>query len=317
MKAAVVYSAGQIPVYDNFPTPRAEVGQCVIQVKAAALSPITRARAAGAHYSANASYPLVVGVDGVGVTSDGQRVYFANPNPPYGAMAEAVMVSPKQCIAVPDDLADTTAAALANPGMSAWMALRERAAFQTGETVLVNGATGSSGSLAVQIARHFGAKRIIATGRNPKVLRELKSLGADDVISLTGDLQEQREAFEAAFAGGIDVVLDYLWGTSAQLIIAASTKIPDHARPLRFIQIGSVSGEEITLSSALLRFRANLLLGSGVGSVAPDRMVASVRDLLACASKAGFKIAVETAALTEVTDGWQRDTENRRLVFTL
>jgi len=317
MKAAVVHSAGQIPVYDNFESPKAQPGHHLVRVKAAALSHVTRARASGKHYSASGIYPFVAGVDGVGVTEDGQRVYFANPRPPYGAMAEEVALSPKQCVPLPDDIDDVTAAALANPGMSGWMALRERAAFQPGETVLVNGATGASGALAVQIARHFGAKRIIATGRNPQVLQELKSLGADQVISLVADEEEQRAAFETAFEGSVDVVLDYIWGPSAQMILAASSKIPDPAHPLRFVQIGSMAGEEMTLSAAMLRSRANVVMGSGVGSVAPDRMVASVRDLLASAGKAGFRIDTETAALADVSSAWGHDTGNRRLVFSL
>lgn len=316
MKAAVVYSAGQTPVYDNVEAPKDQQGQHLIQVKAAALSHVTRARAAGKHYSASDSYPFVVGVDGVGITEDGQRVYFANPQPPYGAMAEQVALSPKQCVPLPDDIDDVTAAALANPGMSGWMALRERAAFQPGETVLVNGATGSSGSLAVQIARYLGAKRIIATGRNPQMLHNLTALGADQVISLVADEAEQRAAFEAAFANGVDVVLDYLWGVSAQMIIESSTKISDAAQPLRFVQIGSMSGDQMVLSAAMLRSRANLIMGSGLGSVAPNKMVASVRDLLACAGKARFKIETKTVALCDVISAWESDTGSQRLVFT-
>jgi len=317
MKAAVVHSAGQLPVYDDFESPKAMTGQQLIRVSAAALTHLTRARASGRHYSAGGTYPFVAGVDGVGVLEDGQRVYFANPRQPYGAMAEQVALAPGQYVPLPDDLDDVTAAALANPGMSGWMALRERAGFQPGETVLINGATGSSGTLAVQIARHFGADRIVATGRNPQVLQELRELGADQVISLRAEEDEQRAAFEAAFANGVDVVLDYLWGPSARMILAASARITDPARTLRFVQIGSMAGEEIALPAAILRSRANVLMGSGLGSVAPDKMVASVRDLLASAGKAGFRIETETAPLSDVSSAWLRDTGNRRLVFCL
>ena len=315
MKAAIVHSADQIPVYTDFEPPKVLPNQLLIHVKAAALSHVTKSRASGRHYSAEGTYPFVVGVDGVGILDNGQRVYFANPRPPYGAMAEYAVLPPKQYVLLPDDIDDVTAAALANPGMSGWMALRERAAFQPGETVLINGATGSSGLLAVQIARHFGAKRIIVTGRNPQSLEKLQDLGADEVISLVADEAEQKLAFEAAFEGGVDVVLDYLWGSSAQKILTASALLPDSSRPLRFVQIGSMAGEEMAISAAMLRSRNNLLMGSGMGSVAPDRIVTSVRELLTSAGKAGFQIETETVPLSEVSSAWERDTGNRRLVF--
>jgi NADPH:quinone reductase-like Zn-dependent oxidoreductase len=105
-------------------------------------------RRTGLYYSSNGTFPSVVGADGVGRTTDGRRVYFVLPEAPYGALAEKTLVRSKQCVVVPDDLDDATAAAVANPGMSAWAALVERAHVRTGETILVNGATGTAGRLA-------------------------------------------------------------------------------------------------------------------------------------------------------------------------
>lgn len=317
MKAAVVHSAGLAPVYADFEPPPIKPGQQLVRVKAAAVTQLTRIRAYGKHYSAGSPYPIVAGVDGVGMLVDGSRVYFANTHAPYGAMAEHVALAPEQLVPVPDDIDDITAAALPNPGLSGWMALRERAAFQAGETVLINGATGASGSLAVQIARYFGAKRIVATGRNPQVLSGLRKLGADQVISLVADESEQQKAFEEAFESGIDIVLDYLWGPSARMILAASSRISDPARPMRFVQIGSMAGAEMSLSVHMLRSRANLLMGSGFGSVAPDRVLASVKGVLDCARDAGLQIATETAALSDITRAWSRDTGRRRLVISV
>ncbi|PTW60244.1 NADPH:quinone reductase-like Zn-dependent oxidoreductase [Breoghania corrubedonensis] len=317
MKAAVVHSAGNLPVWDEFAAPEVGAGEIRVRVRAAAISQLARARAAGKHYSSRDNHPFVAGVDGVGMCEDGRRVYFANPRPPQGSMAEEVAVAVGHCVPVPDDLDDVTAAALANPGMSSWMALRERADLQPGETVLINGATGSSGALAVQIARHFGAGRIIATGRNPQALDELRETGVDETISLNMDEADQKSAFEAAFGQGVDVVLDYLWGASAGMILHATAKIPDPARSLRFVQIGSMTGDEIALPAALLRSRDTVLMGSGIGSVAFDRMATSVRDLLAAASTAGFRIETETAPLSQVESAWSADTGNRRLVLTL
>src|SRR5581483_1939571 len=168
MKAAIVTAAGTLPTFGDFRTPAAQQGLELVNVTAAALSNLTKGRAAGSHYSSENQYPFVPGVDGVGTTPDGHRVYFAMPEAPFGAMAEQTLVDPRRTIFVPDSLDDITAAALANPGMSCWAALVERAHFQPGETVLINGATGSSGTVAVQVAKHLGAKKVIATGRNDK-----------------------------------------------------------------------------------------------------------------------------------------------------
>jgi NADPH:quinone reductase-like Zn-dependent oxidoreductase len=182
MKAAIVIAAGKTPVYGDFENPTAREGQALITVKAAALSNLTKSRASGAHYSSENTFPFVPGVDGVGVTADGRRVYFALPEAPFGAMGELCTVESRRCIPLQDGLDDQTAAAIANPGMSAWAALMERARLARGETVLVNGATGTAGRIAVQLARYLGAGKVIATGRNAEELEELKALGADVLI---------------------------------------------------------------------------------------------------------------------------------------
>jgi NADPH:quinone reductase-like Zn-dependent oxidoreductase len=167
---------------------------------------------------------LVVGVDGVGCLDDGSRVYFALPRPPNGSMAERTVAPSAQCLPLPDDLDDVTAAAIANPGMSSWAAYMERAKLRAGETVLVNGATGTAGRLAVQIAKHFGAKQVIATGRNTESLKEVAALGADVTVPLVADEEVLEESLKEYFARGVDVVVDYLWGRSAERLLIAAAK---------------------------------------------------------------------------------------------
>jgi NADPH:quinone reductase-like Zn-dependent oxidoreductase len=122
MKAAIVRAAGQPPIYENFPEPQPASDERHIRVTAASISQVVRSRAAGTHYSSTEEFPFVVGVDGVGRLDDGSRVYFALPRPPYGTMAEQTVVPAGQCLPLPDDLDDITAAAIANPGMSSWAA---------------------------------------------------------------------------------------------------------------------------------------------------------------------------------------------------
>ena len=173
MKAAVVFDLAEGPVWADFIDPQPAPGQTIIDVRAAALSHVVKARASGRHYSFDGNLPFVPGIDGVGTTPQGQRVYFAFPTAPFGSMAQQAPVALQSCLPVPDALDDVSAAAMANPGMSAWASLVTRAQIQAGETVLINGATGSAGQLAVQIARYLGAKKIIAK-RKPSVSLPLR-----------------------------------------------------------------------------------------------------------------------------------------------
>lgn len=317
MKAAIVVEAGKPPVYGDFKEPVAGDGEVMIRVVAAALSPVVKSRASGRHYSSAGSLPFVVGIDGVGHLEDGSRVYFALPQAPFGSMAEKTVVRAAQCIALPDALDDIKASALANPGMSAWAAMQERAKLVAGETVLINGATGSAGRLAVQIAKYLGAKKVIATGRNKQALQALQAIGADVVIPLGDDKQAMEEAFKQQFALGVDVVVDYLWGQSAELLLIAAAKAGKEAVPVRFVQVGSVSGEDINLPSAVLRSSAIVLMGSGIGSIPPQRLFKSIGEVLHAAVPGGFDIAVETAPLSAVAENWGKDANMPRLVFTL
>jgi NADPH:quinone reductase-like Zn-dependent oxidoreductase len=232
-------------------------------------------------------------------------------------MAERVAVQPAYCVALPADLDDVTAAAIANPGMSSWAAFAERARLQAGETVLVNGATGTAGRLAVQIAKHFGAAKVIATARDAKALEAVAALGADVAIPLVEDDAALEDAFKPHFVAGVDVVIDYLWGRSAQRLLIAAAKAGKDAAPIRFVQVGSVSGSEISLPSAVLRSSAISLMGSGLGSVPLDRFVHAVGGLFHAATPGGFQIAAKTVPLAEVERAWPLDDSRRRTVFTL
>ena len=316
MKAAIVRQAGQTPVYADFPEPLPSAGESRVTVTAAAISHVVKSRASGMHYSASEHFPFVVGIDGIGKLDDGRRVYFVLPHAPHGSMAERTIVSSAQCVAVPDELDDVTAAAIANPGMSSWAAYTERARLKPGETVLINGATGSAGRLAVQIAKHLGAKKVIATARNADALKSLAALGADVTIPLVEDDAALERAFKEQFAEGVDVVIDYLWGRSAERLLIAAAKAGADAVPIRFVQVGSAGGSDITLPSAVLRSSAIELMGSGIGSVGVDRFLDVIGQLLRAARPAGFQIAATPVPLSDVERAWLNDDSTRRTVFT-
>jgi NADPH:quinone reductase-like Zn-dependent oxidoreductase len=317
MKAAIVRGAGQDPVYGDFAEPVPSAGDNRIAVTTAAISHVVKSRASGRHYSSTGQFPFVVGIDGVGRLDDGRRVYFAMPTAPYGSMAERAVVPSAQCVALPDGLDDVTAAAIANPGMSSWVAYTERARLRAGETVLVNGATGTAGRLAVQIARHLGAGKVIATARNADALASVSALGADVTIPLVENAATLEDRFKQQFAEGVDVVVDYLWGKSAECLLTAGAKAGADAVPIRFVQIGAVSGPDITLPSAVLRSSAIELMGSGIGSVPFDRFARCIGELLEATVPGGFKIVAKAVPLSDVERAWSNDDSTRRTVFTV
>ncbi len=317
MKAAIVWRAGQAPVYGDFAEPAAADGESRIAVTAAAISHVAKSRASGAHYSTTGEFPFVVGIDGVGRLDDGKRVYFALPRAPFGSMAERTVVSSAQCLTLPDELDDVTAAAIANPGMSSWAALTERARLKPGETVLVNGATGTAGRLAVQIAKFLGARKIVATARNAEALKSVAALGADVAIPLIEDEANLEGRFKEQFADGVDVVIDYLWGRSAASLLIAGAKAGPDAVPIRFVQVGSVSGSDITLPSAALRSSAIELMGSGIGSIPFDRFVRSIDALLKACVPGDLQISTRCIPLKDVERAWSDDDHTRRTVLTM
>jgi NADPH:quinone reductase-like Zn-dependent oxidoreductase len=310
VKAAVVVQAGEAPQYGDFREPPPARGKRIVHVTASALSHVTRSRASGTHYSSQGEVPFVPGVDGTGVTEGGERVYFCFPEHPYGGMAELCLVEEQRCIALPGELDDNLAAAIAIPGMSSWAALVERAKLRSGDTVLVNGATGTSGRLAIQIAKHLGARKVIATGRRPT--DDLRLLGADVIVRLVEDREALEESFKKVFHEGVDVVLDYLWGISAETLMIAAAKAAPEGVPIRYVEIGSISGREITLPSAALRSSALELMGSGIASVPLPRLLEAVKGVLQAAPSAAFKAAVRPVPLADIGHAWGVvDTDSR------
>jgi NADPH:quinone reductase-like Zn-dependent oxidoreductase len=306
MKAAFVKAVKSGPVYGEFAEPVAREGQRIITVHASALSHVTKARASGAHYSSDGLFPAVPGVDGVGTTSEGERVYFLLPEAPFGALAERSLVKAEHCVPLPDGIDDVTAAAIANPGMSAWAAMMERAQLKAGETVLVNGATGTAGRVAVQLAKYFGARKVIATGRNESALEEVRALGADVTIAFQpAGMKQYEEALVREMGAGIDVVVDYLWGENARTIITAIAKGAEDAMPVRFVHVGGASGEEsIDLPGAGLRSSAIVLMGSGFKSVRASVLLGAIRKVFEATGPAKLRIATQAVPLAEVESYW-------------
>jgi NADPH:quinone reductase-like Zn-dependent oxidoreductase len=315
VKAAIVTRPNHPPIYSDFETPAPAPSENLVAVSTAALSQLVKSRASGAHYTSSGKYPYVVGVDGVGRLDDGRRVYFICPELPYGSMAEKAVPKASHCILLPDNLDDITAAAIANPGMSSWAAFKERAKLAPGETVLVNGATGAAGRLAIQIAKYLGAGKVIATGRNGDALKSLETLGADVTIPLSADAGALESRFKEQFATGVDIVIDYLWGQSAEHLLSAANRAAKGSARIRFVQVGTISGTNITLGGAVLRSTAIELMGSGIGTIPLNRLLKAVAELLQATVPGGFAIAAKAIPLSQVEAAWNTAAGLPRIVF--
>lgn len=318
MHAALVESFDAPPHYTEFADPIPAEDEVLVAVSAVGLHPIVKSLAAGRHYGSTGVLPFIPGIDGVGSLDDGSRVFFAAARSPFGTFAERCVAPRNRCMAIPGNLNDTTVAAMMNPGMSSFAALTQRIQFAAGQSVLIVGATGTAGQLAVQIARRLGAARIVAAGRNPQALEELRSLGADSTISLNLPPEALVSAFRDEIAGHkIDVILDYVWGAPAECVLAAiAQKGLDHTGArIRYVQIGSIAGPTISLSAATLRSSGLEIVGSGFGSVSLDKLFQSLATFLQEAAKAPFRINTVAAPLRDVEALWNSPEVAGRLVF--
>ncbi|UNK29036.1 zinc-binding alcohol dehydrogenase family protein [Serratia plymuthica] len=305
MKAAIVKTLGQPPVFGSVEEPQAQAGEVLIEVTLAGIKQLDRAMVAGTHYSSPRTLPIVPGTDGVGYAPDGQRVYFASFRQPHGALAERTVAS--WTVPVPEGVDDATAAALINPAFAAWLPLHWRAEVQPGETVLIIGATGTSGKLAVAAARQAGAGRIVAAGRRQSVL---DALGVDGTVDLGLEGAELVQAFaDAAGPAGYNVIIDYIWGAATEALLATLNNhdLSSYAggRGIRLVNVGSMAGPDIRLPAAVLRSNQLQIMGSGTGNFPPvAEMQRYANEILALA--AAGKIAVETQehGLSEIAAVW-------------
>ena len=317
MKAAVLHELGAPPRYEEFSEPEAADDEGIVRVRAASLKAVDRQLAAGSHFASPRELPVICGTDGVGDLADGTRVFFGGPRRPYGAMAQRTVAPKAFCFPVPESVDDATAAALPNPGISAWLVLTQRAKVEKGDRLLILGATGVTGRLAVQIAKLLGAGRVIAAGRNPQVLEMLRELGADVTIQLSQAEDDVKKAFaREAGDAGFQVVVDYVWGRPTELLLAAITRAEFAAinSETRLVQVGESAGPNISLPAAVLRSTALTILGTA-GIPSRDFLVSAMHQVMDWAARGVLRIETESVPLCEIEQAWRRpESGGRRLV---
>ncbi|MEV7135271.1 zinc-binding alcohol dehydrogenase family protein [Arthrobacter sp. NPDC093128] len=254
MKAAVLTQPGTTPVYADFSDPQPGSGHVVVDVTAAGVHHLDLAKASGA-YGDPGTLPYVVGADGVGLTSAGRRVFFTSPVSPHGSWAERTLVAEQDLLDLADGIEDVTAAALGNTGLAAWLALTWRADLQPGQNVLVLGATGALGSIAVQLAKSLGAATVVAADRDPDRLALSSERGADATVTITPDTDLVGAFRDVAGEHGFDVIIDPVWGDPALAAMHVA------ARGARHVQIGQSAAATIQLPASIVRGARLEILG--------------------------------------------------------
>ena len=304
MRAAVIPEAGAAPeLVDDHREPE---GELVVEVTAAPLNPVDLSIASGRFYAGPPNTPYVPGVEGVGRTADGGRVWFET-GAGYigdGSMAERAAVAPERMVELPDGVSDAVAGCLGVAGIAAWVPLANRACVDVGETVLVLGATGVVGQIAVQGARLLGAGKVIAAGRNAE---KLEKLDVDARVQLPTTADELREA-----AGGlIDVVIDPLWGEHA----ATATEAMNVNG--RLVMLGQSAGQEATLDAGVVRGKALRILGHANAATPPDVKQAAFQAMCDHAAAGELEVEYEEVPLDRIADAWERQASSPHVKLIL
>jgi NADPH2:quinone reductase len=311
MRAAILREYDATPELGEFDDPAPGDGAVVAEVLAAGLNPVDIRKAAGVFPLApKPPLPSVAGWEGVARLEDGSRVYFVDPPPPHGALAERTLVDPSATHPVPEGVDDGVAVALGIAGLAGWLALTWSAKLREGESVLVLGATGTVGQVAVQGAKLLGASRVVAAGRNERALARAADLGADATVRLGGDTQptspagtgDLAEAFKQAAgdAGGFDVIVDPLWGEPGVAAMEASKRFTRH------VALGQSAGMHASVSVATVRNKPVTIVGHTNYAIPFEDQQAAYVELCEHAAAGRLTADVEAVPLDDVAAAWER-----------
>jgi NADPH:quinone reductase-like Zn-dependent oxidoreductase len=308
MRAAVLSDYEHPPQAGEFDDPSAADGSVVVEVGVAGINPIDLYTAAG-NLPQKPPLPSVVGREGVGRV-DGKRVYFDQPLPPFGSMAERVPAASDSLIEVPEGVDDGLAVSFGISGLAAWLGLEWRGRLESGETVLVLGASGVVGQIAVQAARLLGAGKVVAAARSEEGLaRARDELGADAAVRIdAGD--DLADRFREAAGGGVDLVVDPVWGPAA---VAAIEALGERGR---LVQIGNASGPVTEVPARPIRNSIRSIVGHTNFAAPHEVKEPAYRTMCRHAAAGELVVPVEEVPLADVGDAWRRQAEGpgRKLV---
>ncbi len=314
MRAAVLHTPGEPPRYGEHPDPVGAPGTTVVTVTAAPVVPLDQLCASGTSYFGRPTTPYVPGTQGVGVVersavhAPGTRVFVATTAgilPGDGTLAERCAVPDDAVVPVPDGVDDVAAAALGLSAVAAWMCLTDRGRLQAGERVLVLGAGGAVGQVAISAAKVLGAGRVVAVCRSAEAQRRARERGADEVVPLAGDVDALTAAFADACGGEVDVVVDPVFGTAAT---AASRVLAPRGR---LVNLGGASGDVAEFSSAVLRSRTAEVLGYTNANLSPEQRRTALEAVFRHAAEGRLAVAAEQVPLAGATAAWERQAAGR------
>jgi NADPH:quinone reductase-like Zn-dependent oxidoreductase len=313
MRAAIVPAHGAVPEVGERREPQPAAGEAVLELSAAALNPADLAIASGSFPAGSPPVPYVPGIEGVGRVltsrrfSPGTRVWASGRGLGVvydGALAERFVAKDDVLVEVPEGADDVIAAALGQVGLAAWIPLTWLAPVRSGEVVLVLGATGSVGHVAVQVAKLRGARRVVAVGRDEARLEIARQAGADVAVGLEG------EDFKGRLAAAVEdaaptLVLDLLWGTALEAAVAVA------APGARIAHVGQSAGPTAVLASGLVRGKQLQILGYSNFAVPADTLAHAYAAVVRHAMAADIRLSTEALPLTSVAQAWERQRHGR------
>jgi NADPH2:quinone reductase len=316
VRAAHVVGHGQPPEVVRTADPAPAGGQLLVAVTAVSITPLDLLCASGTSYFGPPALPYVPGVQGVGVVREGPdalvgaRVWFptsAGMAPGDGGMAELALAAEEEAVVIEADVPDPLVAALGLSAVAGWEVLEGRAALAEGETVVVLGAGGVVGQVAVQAARLLGAGRVVGAARSARARRAAAAAGADVVVPIDDSLatEELTALLLEAADGPVDVVVDPLAGRPGT---AALGTLAVGGRQVNF---GSSAGPTLSVDSATLRSRTAAVLGYTNNALTAQRRAEVFRTVLDHAAAGRLTVTHEVRPLDDVADAWRSVAEAR------
>ena len=319
MRAALIREIGRDAEMGEVSEPVCGPGKALVQVQAGSINPLDLLIASGKFYLGHPPLPYVPGVEGVGVVIEGDKIapgtrvrFECGVLSPYGSLAPLTLIEEDAAMFVSDDAPADLVASLGISGLAAWLSLAWRARLTKGERVLVLGATGAVGQIAIQVAKLLGASQVVGASRNRNVLNEVLTLGADAIVELDGrGAPELAAAFKEAAGGPIDVVIDTLWGPPVLGAMMAA------GLGARVVNIGQSAGDSVSIPSAILRGKMISLLGHNNLFVPKEERQKAFGQLLEHAMRGDLEVKHEVIPLERVSEAWrlQRESPHRKLVL--
>jgi len=304
MRAAVLTAHGEPPSYAEHPDPVAREGHVLVRITAAPVVPLDLLCASGTSYFGEPALPYVPGVQGVGVDEAGERVWVAasaGMRPGDGTLGELYVAAPDDVVPVPGDAPDADVAAIGLSGVAAWSAVNLRAQLRTGETVMVLGAGGAVGQVAVAVAARQGAARIVGVCRGAAGADRARRNGADEVVVLPDDRDPTTLAalLHEALGTTADVVIDPVFGWIAEAATRVMTPFG------RLVNIGGSAADSATLSSAVVRGKSLSVLGYTNNAITPEQRAEALNGAVGLWSPGRSVVEHTVRPLAEVTEAWQ------------